>query len=389
MEGLAPTLKCQLVVHTFPDFKTLVDKAITLENERRSLEDIRKRKRDQTTFTRNHRSKKEFQKGDSHKTPTNNSRPIKNFHARDKEFTYCLGVTCYACGEEGHYAKQCPKPRSSTPKLNNDGNNSAPKRSNFNPNNNHRKGHLNHVTREEARNPSDIVLGTFPVNTIPAMVLFDSGASHSFVSKSFALQNNFSMLPLEKSMIVKSPGIKQVTQNYCQGVVIEFEGLKFYANLIVLESKGLDVILGMDWLTTNKGFIDCFNRTVILTHHQGKKIKVSAKERQIPRQPRLNKVDVSEMNKVPIVCEFPDVLPEELPGRPPDREIEFSIELAPGTAPIYKKPYRMAPSELVELKKQIKELLEKGYIRASSSPWGSPILFAKKKDGTLRLCIDY
>ena len=67
------------------------------------------------------------------------------------------------------------------------------------------------------------------------------------------------MLPLEKSMIIKSPGIKQVTQSYCQGVVIEFEGLKFYANLIVLESKGLDVILGMDWLTTKKGFIDCFN----------------------------------------------------------------------------------------------------------------------------------
>ena len=111
-----------------------------------------------------------------------------------------------------------------------------PKRNNFNPNNNHRKGHLNHVTKEEAQNAADIVLGTYPVNTIPAMVLFDSGASHSFVSKSFALQNNFSMLHLEKSMIIKSPGIKQVTQS-CQGVVIEFEGLKFYANLIVLERK--------------------------------------------------------------------------------------------------------------------------------------------------------
>ena len=221
---------------------------------------------------------------------------------------------------------------------------------------------MNDVTREEAQNAPDIVLGTYPVNTIPAMVLFDSGASHSFISKDFALQNNFLMLPLEKSMIIKSPGIKQVTQSFCQGVVIEFEGLKFYANHIVLESKGLDVILGMDWLTTNKGFIDCFNRTVILTHHHGKKIKVSAKERQIPRQPRLNKVDASELNKVPVVCEFSDVFPKELPGMPPDREIEFSIELAPGTAPIYKKPYRMAPSELVELKKQIKELLEKGYI---------------------------
>ena len=145
-------------------------------------------------------------------------------------------------------------------------------------------------------------------------------------------------------------------------MVIEFEGLEFHANLIVLENKGLDVILGMDWLTTNKGFIDCFNRTVILTHHHGKTIKVSAKERQISRQLKLNKVDVFELNKVLVVCEFPDVFPEEIPGMPPDREIEFSIELAPRTAPIYKKPYRMAPSELVELKKQIKELLDKVYI---------------------------
>src|SRR3954464_3582657 len=88
LDGLAPALKCQLVVHTFPDFKTLVDKAITLENERRSLEDFRKRKRDQTNHTRNHRSKEDFQTGGTHKSASNPLRPIKNFHARDKEFTY-------------------------------------------------------------------------------------------------------------------------------------------------------------------------------------------------------------------------------------------------------------------------------------------------------------
>ena len=127
------------------------------------------------------------------------------------------------------------------------------------------------MTKEEAQNAPDIVLGTFPVNTIPATVLFDSGASHSFISKKFALQHDFSMLPLEKSMTIKSPGIKQITQSYCQGVVIKIEGLKFQANLIVLENKGLDVILGIDWLTTNKGFIDCFNRTIILTIIMGRR----------------------------------------------------------------------------------------------------------------------
>ena len=191
LDGLAPALKCQLVVHTFPDFKTLVDKAITLENERRSLEDIRKRKRDKTTLARNNRSKTDVQRNEARKSTTTALRPTRQFHSRDKDFTYRPGVTCYACGEEGHYAKQCPKPRNSVPKPNNGGNNPAPKRNNFNPNNNHRKGHLNHVTREEAQNAPDIMLGTFPVNTIPATVLFDSGASHSFISKSFVLQHGY------------------------------------------------------------------------------------------------------------------------------------------------------------------------------------------------------
>jgi hypothetical protein len=89
------------------------------------------------------------------------------------------------------------------------------------------------------------------------------------------------------------------------------------------------------------------------------------------------------------VKEYLDVFPEELPGMPPHREIEFVIDLAPGTAPIAKRPYRMAATELAELKKQLKELEQKGYIKSSSSPWGAPVLFVKKKDGSMRLCVDY
>ena len=92
---------------------------------------------------------------------------------------------------------------------------------------------------------------------------------------------------------------------------------------------------------------------------------------------------------MPVVCEFPDVFPEELPGLPPDREIEFCIDVVPGTDPISMPPYRMAPAELKELNEQLKELLDKGFIRPSSSPWGAPVLFVKNKDGSLRLCIDY
>jgi hypothetical protein len=90
-----------------------------------------------------------------------------------------------------------------------------------------------------------------------------------------------------------------------------------------------------------------------------------------------------------VVCEYTDVFPDEFPGLPPDRDVEFVIELQPGTAPISKLSYRMPPKELAELKKQLQDLLDKGYIRPSSSPWGCPALFVKKKDGSLRLCVDY
>jgi hypothetical protein len=97
----------------------------------------------------------------------------------------------------------------------------------------------------------------------------------------------------------------------------------------------------------------------------------------------------SHLDEIPVVCEYPNVFPDELAGMPPDRDVEFVIELQPGTAPISKRPYRMPPKELAELKNQLQELLDKGYIRSSSSPWGCPALFVKKKDGSLRLCVDY
>ena len=87
--------------------------------------------------------------------------------------------------------------------------------------------------------------------------------------------------------------------------------------------------------------------------------------------------------------EYPDVFPENLPGLPPDRVVDFSINLLPGTSPISKAPYRMAPAEMKELKDQLQELLSLGFIRPSVSPWGAPVLFVKKKDGSMRLCIDY
>ena len=101
------------------------------------------------------------------------------------------------------------------------------------------------------------------------------------------------------------------------------------------------------------------------------------------------KKEGQKLDSLPLVNEFVDVFPEDLPRLPPDREIGFSIDLQPGTTPISQAPYRMAPTKLKELEVQLQELLDKGYIRPSVSPWGAIVLFVKKKNGTMRLCIDY
>ena len=112
-----------------------------------------------------------------------------------------------------------------------------------------------------------------------------------------------------------------------------------------------------------------------------------------PKTPRgLNIVcslDRVALECVPVICEYPEVFRDELPGLPPKRDVEFIIKLLPGTAPIAKRPYRMPANELAALKKELEELLSKGFIRPSASPWGAPVLFVTKKDGTLRMCIDY
>jgi hypothetical protein len=139
--------------------------------------------------------------------------------------------------------------------------------------------------------------------------------------------------------------------------------------------------------------IDCAKKSVKLTTLDGKELEFIAESmvtaKGVANRVKLNQVDASQGSEVPVVNEFPDVYPEELPGMPPDRDIKFVIELKSGTAPIYKTPFRMTIPELAELKEHIKELLEKGFICPSSSPWGAPVIFVSKKDNTQRLCMDY
>ncbi|GJZ75540.1 putative reverse transcriptase domain-containing protein [Tanacetum coccineum] len=184
-----------------------------------------------------------------------------------------------------------------------------------------------------------------------------------------------------------------------------------------VELGSFDAIIGMDWLAKYQAVIVCAEKIVripwgnetLIIHGDGSNqgnvtrlniisctktqkymqkgfpiflAHVTAKEVE-------DKSEKKRLEDVPIVRDFPEVFPEDLPGLPPTRQVEFQIDLVPGAAPVARAPYRLAPSEMKELSEQLKELSDKGFIRPSSSPWGAPVLFVKKKDGSFRMCIDY
>jgi hypothetical protein len=158
---------------------------------------------------------------------------------------------------------------------------------------------------------------------------------------------------------------------------------------MLLPGHGIDAILGMNWLKVYGVVLDLKQRVV--------ELRLPASEDRmsilIPSDPTslvAANVEVSsDLTSIPVVREFSGVFPDDLPGLPLDRDVEFTIELETGTAPISHRPYHMAPKELAEMKKQLEELLNKGFIRPGSSPWGCPAIFVKKKDGTLCMCVDY
>ena len=184
---------------------------------------------------------------------------------------------------------------------------------------------------------------------------------------------------------------------------------EFMGDLIELSFREFDVILGMDWLSRHQAVVDCRMKRVTLRTPSGEEVTfinerlnylsnviyaVTARtmvrkgcEAYLAYVIDTKKVEPS-LSDIPTVSDYPDVFLEELPGLPPQREIEFAIDVVPGATPASITPYRMAIVELKELKLQLQEFLKKGFIRPSISPWGSPVLFVKKKDGTLRLCVD-
>jgi hypothetical protein len=229
----------------------------------------------------------------------------------------------------------------------------------------------------------------FYIISISAAILFDSGATHSFISACYANTNELPLQTMRQSLIVITPK-GPIEANYMtHRLTLTIMGREFWSTPIVLEESSIDLILGMSWLRKAKAVIHCAKGTVELTSSKGERFQVEITITASTR-PAIYLVDRKFVGRnIRVVRDFPDVFPEELPGMPLDREVEFVIDHLPRSAPISKRPYRMSVEELKELKKQLIELQEAGYIRPSSSPWGAPVQFEQKKDGSQRMCVDY
>ncbi|GJR60220.1 putative reverse transcriptase domain-containing protein [Tanacetum coccineum] len=249
--------------------------------------------------------------------------------------------TCYDYGEQGHTRNRYPKKvkQEETEEV---------------------RGRAYAIKDAEPQGPN-VVTGTFLLNNRYASILFDSASDKSFVDTRFSSMLNTELVKINDSYEVELADRRVVsTDTILKGCTLNLVNHLFEIDLMPIELGTFDIIIGMNWLVKGDAVIVC-----------GEKVISCIKAH------------------VPVIRDFPEVFPDEFPGLPPPRQVEFRIDLIPGAAHVVRVPYRLAPSEIRELLVQLQELLGKGFIHPSSSPWGAPVMFVKKKDGSFRMCIDH
>ena len=251
------------------------------------------------------------------------------------------------------------------------------------------QGRVYAVTPQAESADQPVIHGTFLLSRIWARVLFDSGASHSFIAASVVIELGLEVETLEEPLYVSSPlGIRAKIWMICRVCELEISGTLLTVDLRIMDMSEFDVILGMDWLIAYRVVIDCERRRVTTYTQDGTRVVFQGDKHDIfPHTVyesrcqgqlagwlvslTLEDEERPDLDLPQVVCEYVDVFPDELPGLPPQRVVDFGIELHPGTSPISMTPHRMAPAELQELRVQLQELLNKGFIRPSTSPWGT------------------
>ncbi|GJT40608.1 putative reverse transcriptase domain-containing protein, partial [Tanacetum coccineum] len=312
-------------------------------------------------------------------------------------------LTCFECGAQGHFKKDCPKLKNEN-KGNQAGNGNAVARAYA-------------VGAAETNPDANVVTSTFLLNNHYTLILFDTGADRIFVSTAFSSLIDIIPIILDYGVDVELADGRIIRVNTIRGCTLNFLNHPFNIHLLPVEMGSFDVIMRMDWLSKYQAVNVCDEKIVRIPF--GKEILIVRGDRSSHKHGfRLNIISCTKTQKyllkgcqvflayvttkkaednskekrledVPIVRDFLEVFPKDLAGIPPARQVEFQIDLIPGVAPVARAPYRLASSEMKELSDQLQELSDKGFIRPSSSPWGVPVLFNKKKDGSFRMCIDY
>ncbi|KAJ9547289.1 hypothetical protein OSB04_019832 [Centaurea solstitialis] len=295
---------------------------------------------------------------------------------------YTTRRSCYQCGSPDHFRSECPQlKRGGAPAPEGrvvaakDDRKAAPAQA---------RGRAFRMTAEKAEEAPNVVTGTFLVNSLRAKVLFDTGADYSYATPELLKLLCVKLEPLDHPYEADTANGRGWVWEITKGCMIEIDGCLVPVALRPIPMEGLDVVLGMDWLIRNKAKIDCEQKMVHVQLPDGRKGCIWYMAYVVDS--RVEKLGISDIK---VVCDYPEVFLDDLDSLPPEREIEFRIDLVPGATPIARAPYRLALSEMKEMQAQLQELLDKGFIRPSTSPSGAPILFVKKKDGTLRMCIDY